>query len=94
MRPIGVNGQRNTGNRATKSCKSAHSGHQRDIATEKTTNTDVYDDIWLLISVSLVFENNEKTRNLLEATGAFPDSLKNVLNTDRRSTDKNEPTGS
>ena len=35
----------------------------------------------------LVFENNEKTRGLLEAIGAFPSELKQVLNTDRRSTE-------
>lgn len=37
------------------------------------------------LSLILVFENNEKTRSLLEAIGAFPDDLKKVLNIDRRS---------
>lgn len=39
------------------------------------------------LSLILVFENNEKTRGLLEAIGAFPSELKQVLNTDRRSTE-------
>lgn len=37
------------------------------------------------LSLILVFENNEKTRGLLEAIGAFPSKLKQVLNTNRRS---------
>lgn len=37
------------------------------------------------LSIILVFENNEKTRDLLEAIGAFPKELKNLLNIDRRS---------
>jgi DNA-binding XRE family transcriptional regulator len=37
------------------------------------------------LSIFLVFENNEKTRDLLEAIGAFPKELKNLLNIDRRS---------
>ena len=37
------------------------------------------------LSLILVFENNEKTRNLLEVIGAFPEELKKVLNVDRRS---------
>lgn len=39
------------------------------------------------LSLILVFENNEKTRGLLEAIGAFSSELKQVLNTDRRSTE-------
>ena len=39
------------------------------------------------LSLILVFENNEKTRGLLEAIGAFPSELKQVLNADRRSTE-------
>ena len=53
MRPIGANDHRNTGRGAIKCCNSAYSGHQNDIATEKTTNADVCDSIPLLISVSL-----------------------------------------
>ena len=41
----------------------------------------------VFLSLILVFENNEKTRGLLEAIGAFPSELKQVLNTDRRSTE-------
>lgn len=37
------------------------------------------------LSLILVFENNEKTRSLLQTTGAFPDSLKEMLNVDKRS---------
>lgn len=37
------------------------------------------------LSIILMFENNEKTRDLLEAIGAFPKELKNLLNIDRRS---------
>lgn len=37
------------------------------------------------LSIFLAFENNEKTRDLLEAIGAFPKELKNLLNIDRRS---------
>lgn len=37
------------------------------------------------LSLILVFENNEKTRSLLETIGAFPEELKQVLNIDRRS---------
>lgn len=40
------------------------------------------------LSLIFVFENNAKTKKLLEAVGAFPDSLKNVINTDWRSVDK------
>lgn len=32
------------------------------------------------LSLILVFENNEKTKDLLETLGAFPDELKNLLN--------------
>lgn len=39
------------------------------------------------LSMILVFENNEKTRGLLETIGAFPEELKKVLNVDRRSTE-------
>ena len=53
VRPIGAKGHRNTGRIVVSSCKSAHSGHQRDMTTEKTMDTDVYNGIWLLISVSL-----------------------------------------
>lgn len=37
------------------------------------------------LSLILVFENNEKTRNLLEAIGAFPKELIDILKIDRRS---------
>ena len=37
------------------------------------------------LSLILVFENNDKTKGLLDAIGAFPSELKQVLNTDRRS---------
>ena len=40
------------------------------------------------LSLILVFENNEKTRGLLDAIGAFPDELKQVLNIDRRSAEQ------
>ena len=39
------------------------------------------------LSLILVFENNDKTKGLLDAIGAFPSELKQVLNTDRRSTE-------
>ena len=39
------------------------------------------------LSLILVFENNEKTRNLLEAIGAFPKELIDILKIDRRSVD-------
>lgn len=35
------------------------------------------------LSLILVFENNEKTSDLLKSIGAFPDELINVLNIDR-----------
>lgn len=37
------------------------------------------------LSLVLVFENNEKTKNLLEAIGAFPKELIKVLQIDRKS---------
>lgn len=37
------------------------------------------------LSLILMFENNEKTKGLLDAIGAFPTELRNVLNIDRRS---------
>ena len=37
------------------------------------------------LSLIFVFENNEKTQKLLEAIGAFPESLKNAINVNRRS---------
>lgn len=37
------------------------------------------------LSLILVFENNEKTSNLLKTIGAFPDELKDVLNINKRS---------
>ena len=37
------------------------------------------------LSLILVFENNEKTRTLLEAIGAFPKELIDILKIDRRS---------
>ena len=36
------------------------------------------------LSLILVFENNEKTKGLLETIGAFPEELKNILNVDNR----------
>lgn len=36
------------------------------------------------LSMLLIFENNEKTKNLLEALGAFPESLRDFLNVDKR----------
>lgn len=37
------------------------------------------------LSLILVFENNEKTKNLLDAIGAFPKELIEALQIDRRS---------
>lgn len=37
------------------------------------------------LSLILVFVNNEKTKNLLDAIGAFPEELIQVLKIDRRS---------
>lgn len=37
------------------------------------------------LSIILFFENNERTKDLLEVIGVFPKELKNVLNVDRRS---------
>lgn len=36
------------------------------------------------LALLLVFGYNNKTANMLEASGAFPTSLRNVLNTDNR----------
>jgi DNA-binding XRE family transcriptional regulator len=39
----------------------------------------------VFLSLILMFDNNEKTKGMLEATGAFPENLRNILNIDRRS---------
>lgn len=39
------------------------------------------------LSLVLFFENNEKTRNLVEAMGVFPKKLEQVLNVDREVTE-------
>lgn len=36
------------------------------------------------LSMILIFDNNEKTKNLLEVLGAFPESLRDFLNVDKR----------
>lgn len=36
------------------------------------------------LSMILVFESNDKTRELLETVGAFPPALKELLNIDKR----------
>lgn len=36
------------------------------------------------LSLILVFDNNEKTREMLNALGAFPQDLRNALNVDNR----------
>lgn len=36
------------------------------------------------LSLILVFDNNEKTREMLNAFGAFPQDLRNALNVDNR----------
>jgi transcriptional regulator, pvuIIC len=36
------------------------------------------------LSFILVFDNNEKTREMLNALGAFPQELRNALNVDNR----------
>lgn len=41
----------------------------------------------VFLSLILVFENNEKTQDLLENSGAFPDVLKSVLNINKRGLD-------
>lgn len=40
------------------------------------------------LSLLLVFGYNEKTSAMLEASGAFPSELRNILNVDRRKEDK------
>lgn len=40
------------------------------------------------LSLLLVFGYNEKTSAMLEASGAFPIELRNILNVDRRKEDK------
>lgn len=36
------------------------------------------------LSIVLFFDNNENTKSLLEASGVFPDELKQLLNIDKR----------
>lgn len=38
----------------------------------------------IYLSLILVFDNNEKTREMLNALGAFPQELRNALNVDNR----------
>lgn len=38
----------------------------------------------IYLSLILIFDNNEKTREMLDALGAFPQELRNALNVDNR----------
>lgn len=38
----------------------------------------------VFLSLILMFDNNEKTKSMLEKSGAFPDSLREMLNINRR----------
>lgn len=38
----------------------------------------------VFLSLILMFDNNEKTKSMLESTGAFPDDLRKLLNINRR----------
>lgn len=38
----------------------------------------------VFLSLILMFDNNEKTKSMLEKSGAFPDALREMLNINRR----------
>lgn len=42
------------------------------------------------LSLILLFDNNDKTKELLKMTGVFPESLRNLLNVDNRDVANNE----
>jgi len=42
------------------------------------------------LSLILLFDNNDKTKEMLKMVGAFPETLRNLLNVDNRNADSNE----
>ena len=42
------------------------------------------------LSLILLFDNNDKTKEILKLAGAFPETLRNLLNVDNRNADGNE----